>query len=81
MTMAMRADDAEEIAPSSAGGLARAVGAYAAAREDAEREVAALLLILRGAASSRAMEPRARTAMEAVSMLWETAARLNEYPA
>lgn len=56
----------------------RASAAYGRARADAEKELVILLGLLFTRASSREVEPRARSALDAVGMLWETSARLNE---
>lgn len=55
------------------------LAAYAAARAAAERELSTLLAVLLGVGSTpEHVEPRARSALSAVGLLWETAARLNE---
>jgi hypothetical protein len=55
------------------------LAAYAAARDVAARELATLLAVLLApTATPTGIEPRARTAMSAVGLLWETSARLNE---
>jgi len=53
--------------------------AYAVARLTAKREMTALMMaLLEPALPASEVEPRARMALHAVSVLWETAARLTE---